>query len=222
MDVIQANCRHRLTAADFAFLATTLARDPAHTGSVAQLLTDETARDAALDSERVLAALIEAPGPAPVSPHLYFYVLTRRVLPQLDRTVADYIANVLATFLDLRRLRAVPGEPDQQADHLADLLTLVAAVSGDRAFLLRAQVGNVSLFLAGIFPEQIQARAHRHAAPGLDFYEAVGRTNYRLAADYRQARSSGLAPVLHLVAERFSDVRQGLNQMTDRYLFLAS
>ncbi len=222
MNAIQANCRQQLSAQDFAFLAATLADQPDHTPQLTDLLTDETARDAALESGRVLTALLESPAPMPVSPQLYFYVLTRNSLPRFERLVADYVANVLAAFLDVKRLRDVPGQPDRQADYLTDLLALVTAVSSDNAFLLRAQVGNVSLFLSGIFPEHIQARARRRGAPGLPFYEDVGRTNYRLAADHRRAQSTGLDEVFRTVSDHFTDVRHGLNEMTDRFLFIAS
>lgn len=77
---IGANCREQLRADDFEFVAASLAGRPDRTASVAELLTDPAARDEALDSEAVFLALVDHPAPLPVSPHLYFYVLTRHNL----------------------------------------------------------------------------------------------------------------------------------------------
>jgi hypothetical protein len=220
MNAIQANCRQQFSGDDFGFIAATLADRWSSTAQLAELFTDESARDAALESDRLLKALLESPAPLPVSPRLYFYVLTRHSLPQFERSIADYIANVLATFLDVNKLRAVPGNPDLQADHLSDLLIAQVDAPSERAFLIHAQVGDVSLFLTGIFPEHVQHRARHCGAPDISFYEQVGSSNYRLASDHRQAQSSGLEDVFRTVSDRFTDVRQGLNRLTDRFLHL--
>lgn len=218
MKALQANCRQQLSAEDFGFVAATLSDRWSNTEQLAALLTDESARDAALESDRLLKALLESPAPLPVSPRLYFYVLTRRSLPQFDRMIADYIANVLAAFLDVNKLRAIPGHPDMQADFISDLLIAGANAGKEHAFMIHAQVGNVSLFLTGIFPDHVQHRARMRGAPDISFYEQVGSSNYRLASDHRQAQSCGLNEVFRTVSNHFTDVRQGLNQLTERFL----
>jgi hypothetical protein len=220
MRAIGANCREQFRADDFAFVAATLAGRPDRTASLAELLTDANARDAALDSDAVFAALVDQPEPLPVSPHLYFYVVTRHGLMKFDRVVADYIANVLAAFLDSTRARRLPGAPDLETDYLTEMLEVLTRLSGTAAFVTRAHVGNYSLFMSGIFADHLRYREWRRGAPGIAFYEEVGSTNYRLASGHDQARRAGLDEVLRTIGEGFSEVRLSLNRVADRFLHL--
>jgi hypothetical protein len=195
-----------------AFITSALGAD------VAPLLADPASRDAVLESDRLLHCLLHARAPLPVSPRLYFYVITRRVLAHHERVVADYIATVLAEFLEGDRWQTLPGLPDMQTRYVTDMLTVLADLKGDRAFLLQAHIGNFSLFVSGIFPEHIRHRATRRGAPALDFYESVGSTHYRLAAHQPQARTTGLENVLETIGNEFSDVRRGLNRVADQFL----
>jgi hypothetical protein len=40
-------------------------------------------------------------------------------------------------------------------------------------------IGNYSLFLTGVFPERIRARAEQRGFPDLRYYESLGRSQYR-------------------------------------------
>src|SRR3989442_185889 len=111
MTTIKANARNRFSAEDFEFIARALATSPDSAANLAELLTDETARDAALDTDRILRALLESPEPVRISPQFYFYVLSRCCLRKFDRTIADYIASLLTAFIDGQRLKALPEEP---------------------------------------------------------------------------------------------------------------
>ena len=56
--MIKANCRERFTAADFDFVVRTLARSERDSVNLVDLLTDEEARDAVLDSPRLVDSLL--------------------------------------------------------------------------------------------------------------------------------------------------------------------
>src|ERR1041384_6822433 len=112
MGTIRANCRESFRAEDFAFIAESLVGGETAPANVTVLLQDPAALDAALESDRLFRSLLELPRNVPVSPQLYFYVLVRHMLARFDRTVADYVANVLANFVDTRRVRAMPDQPD--------------------------------------------------------------------------------------------------------------
>ncbi len=218
MATTKPNCRDRLTLDDFHILASTLAKERTGEERLVDLFRDEPARDAALESDRLLRLLLDTPNPLPVSPQLYFYVLTRHSLVGFDREIADYIAGVLAMFLDVRRLRELPEHPEIETEYVTDMLATVATSSAERAYWLRAHVGNYTLFVSGIFPGRIQYQAARRGAPGLSFYEEVGSANFRLASDHHLARRNGLADVYRTIAEHFSAVRCDLNRLSDRLL----
>jgi len=217
---IRANCREQLTADDFQFIARVLAKDPKQIDSIYNLLTDEMARDTALERKELFDALCDQIDPTCVSPDLYFYVLTRTTLSKFDRPVADYIAKVLTTFLDTNTLSCLPNHPEAGAEYVTDMLTVLREANPDEAFQLRAHMGNYTLFITGIFPDRIQYRESRRGAPNISFYEEVGSTNYRLASDHQFAHEHALTEVYRTISTHFTEVRRGLNRITDQFLHL--
>jgi hypothetical protein len=222
MKPIVPSCRDQLSADDFAFIVTSLARGERSLASLRDLLTDPQVRDEALDSDRLFHALLESTHALPVSARLYFYVLTRRVLKQFGRDVADYIATVLVAFLEMRRLRTLPNHPENVVDYVSDMLAALSKASSEEEFHIRTHVGNYTLFMSGIFPEHLQHRTRFRGAPGMSFYQDLGSRNYRMAAHHRLAEEHELTKLYEDISEGFGEVRFGLNQMSERLLCLES
>jgi hypothetical protein len=105
-------------------------------------------------------------------------------------------------------------------EHFFEMISALQAADDSTRFVIRAHIGNYSLFLAGVFPERIRWRAERRGAPDLPYYEALGQTSFRLASDHRLARQYDLVPVFATLAERFQDTRLALNDLADRLLNL--
>src|SRR5690348_13035250 len=180
MKVIQPNCRVQFTADDIAFISTALAAKGDAAPSLVSLLTDPDARDLILDDDNLFQALLEQRRCLRVSAHFYFYVLVRHVLRKSgidDRNVADYVAEMLAQFSSSQRARK-PLPNEGHMDYLFEMLTALQSASESNQFLIRAHVGNHSLFVSGVFPEHIRYRAQFRGAPELEYYESVGRSNY--------------------------------------------
>src|SRR5881396_3739511 len=91
--------------------------------------------------------------------------------------------------------------------------------AGERAFLLRAHLGNYSLWLAGLFPDYIAARRSRKGGPDLPYYDELGRQGFRLAAQHRLAEHLGVATIYRSAAERFPTLRVAFNRLSDRVFF---
>ena len=231
--MIQANCRARFTADDFDFIVRVLSHSPSERVPLGELLTDETARDGILDSDRLAAALLAGNEHLAISPQLLFYVLARKVLREAgvdDRRLSDYVGALLTEFSRTVQLRApiatVAGAAVEESSvrpfaYLSDLLlALQRAASPEQAFFLRAHVGNTTLFLTGMFPENVQRRAQRRGAPTCRFYEEMGRSSYRVAAGHAVARRCELSEIFETLAEQFRAVRLALNQLADRLLNL--
>jgi len=221
MNVIQPNCRVQFTAEDIDFIVSVLGPGTGSTDHLVKLLADEQARDLILDDESLFRALIEQRGCLRVSSHFYFYVLVRHVFKRSgleDRVMADYVAEVLAEYSRIENTRCVvPGRPEP-LDYFFEMLTALHTADDHTGFYLRTHIGNQSLFLSGIFPERIRYRAEYKGAPDLKYYEALGRTNYRVASDHRLADKYDLAAVLDTLSERFRATRLALNEITDRLL----
>jgi hypothetical protein len=220
--MITANCRDRFTAEDFDFVVKTLATDEKDSVPLVELLTDAETRDEILDHPRLLKSILEHDEPLRISPQLYFYVLTRHVLKETgleSRTLSDYVASLLERFSDRARLRSPADGSSGPIQYVSDMLVALRKASPSQEFLIRAHIGNYSLFISGIFRETVQSRAQR-GAPDLSFYEDMGRSNYRVAASHQVARTAALSDVYEQLAENFRGVRCALNRLSDSLLHL--
>ncbi|OLB00276.1 MAG: hypothetical protein AUH08_09045, partial [Verrucomicrobia bacterium 13_2_20CM_54_12] len=182
--MIRANCRARFTAADFDFIVRTLARSQTDQVSLVDLLSDVETRDSILDHPRLVDAILNHCGHLRISSQFYFYVLARHVLQQGgigDRKLCDYVGSLLETFSHASQLQLSDEAHHLAQQYISDMLIALTRASPEQAFLLRAHIGNYSLFISGIFHENTQRRSLR-GGPDIEFYEQVGRTNYQLVA----------------------------------------
>lgn len=220
--MIKANCRERFTAADFDFVVRTLARSERDSVNLVELLTDDEARDAVLDSPHLVESLLADGTPLTISPQLYFYVLLRHVLKETsfgDRDVSDYLASLLETFSQTARMRSPADGHTSPIQYVSDMLIALRNASPSQSFLIRAHVGNYSLFITGIFHETVQHRSQR-GAPDLGYYEDLGRSNFRMAAGHQVARTCALNEVFEKLADGFREIRLALNHLSDSLLHL--
>ena len=136
-----------------------------------------------------------------------------------DRKLCDYVGSLLENFSRAHALQGPQVDDESPRQYLSDMLIALSRATEDEAFLLRAHVGNYSLFISGIFHENTQRRSLR-GAPDIGFYENIGRRNYHLLASHATARRCELDDVYAELADRFRDVRLALNQLADRLLNL--
>jgi hypothetical protein len=221
MTVIQPNCRVQFTAEDIEFILDVLQPKVSNADCLVKLLADEETRDLILDDDSLFRAILEQPRCLRISTHFYFYILVRQVFRRagiLARAVADYVAEVLAEFSRAEHTRAAGPVPSRPTEYFVDLLAALQTADDVTRFQLRAHIGNHALFLSGVFPERIRARAERRGAPDLRYYEELGRSSYRAASDHRLARKYQLSDIFNTLAERFAATRVALNDLGDRLL----
>ncbi len=221
--MVRANCRARFTAADFDFIVRTLARSQTDQVSLVDLLSDVETRDSILDHPRLVDAILNHCGHLRISSQFYFYVLARHVLQQGgigDRKLCDYVASLLETFSRASQLQISESIGERVEQYIHDILIALTRATPEQAFLLRAHIGNYSLFISGIFRPAVAGQRSMRGGPDLEFYEQVGRTNYQLVASHATARRCELDDVFEGLADQFRDVRLALNQLSDRLLNL--
>ena len=220
--MIRANCRERFTAADFDFIVRTLSRSRRDSVSLVDLLSDSQTRDSVFDHPLLVETILSNAGHLHISSQFYFYVLARQVLQQAgigNRKLSDYIGSLLETFSRASQLRSPDRIGERAHEYIGDMLIALTRATPEQTFLLRAHVGNYSLFITGIFHENTQRRSLR-GAPDIEFYEQIGRTNYQLVASHETARRCELTDVFAGLANRFHDVRLALNDLSERLLHL--
>ena len=223
MKVIRPNCRIQFTAEDIDFVVSILGKKIGDAHCLTKLLADEESRDLVLDDESLYHAFLEHRGCLRVSSHLYFYVLIRRVLRRAgieDRSVADYVAEILCEFSRAERTRCVLPGTNQTLNYFFEMMAALRTADERTSFYLRTHIGNHSLFLSGVFPERIRFRAESRGFPDMKYYEAIGKANFRMASDHRLADKYALASIFSTLADRFQTTRLALNDLAERLFSL--
>ncbi|HSL69354.1 MAG TPA: hypothetical protein VK864_03890 [Longimicrobiales bacterium] len=220
--MIVPNVRASFGRAEASFVIWLMTRGQEQERDRAEARLREEGFDAILDDPRTLNALLAHGGFSSAPEPLVFYVLVRHALLEgdlRDRVVADYLAALLINFGRGRRAYRIDNDEFPEYFYLLDLLEAAESATGHRQFLLRAHLGEYALWLSGLFADHIAHRMQRKGAPGLNYYEEMGATGFRAAADHREAERNGLDRVYRSCAERFTGLRIALNRISDRHLF---
>ena len=223
MNVIRSNCRVQFTAEDIDFVVSVLRPKVTDAETLVRLLTDLDTRDLILDDEVLLRAVLESRGCLRVSTHFYFYVLVRHVFRRSgisDREVADYVAEVLSEYSRAEQMECKVKDQPKSLEYFFEMLAALQTADDMTSFHIRAHIGNYALFFSGIFPDRIRFRAEFRGCPDLLYYEALGKSSYRVASDHRLARKYDLAKVFDVLSDRFEVTRLALNDLGDRLITL--
>jgi hypothetical protein len=219
MKMIQPNCRVQFAAEDMDFILSVLGRKIGNAECLIKLLSDEESRDVILDDEALFHALLERRGFLRVSSRFYFYILVRNVFRRsgvAERSVADYVAEVLAEFAQSERARCVIPGSMNSLDYFFEMLSALNAADDRTSFFIRAHIGNYSLFFSGVFPDRIRFRAEARGFPDVKYYDSLGRSQFRAASDHHLAQKYDVAEIFSTLSERFETTRRALNDIADR------
>jgi hypothetical protein len=154
--------------------------------------------------------------------------------------VRDYLATMLASFtrvesvIVLAELR--PGTWRAYRTHELDVEGMVRysqTLDEPFRFAPYKRIGDVCLFLTGMFPEYINSQ-HRYPLSGqlrprmrgrvfqqVEGFESYGRAFYQMAAEHELARRDGLDEVLMTLSESFVLAEKPLAFIATRYLQFA-
>src|SRR5215831_4219899 len=178
--------------------------------------------DVILDDPRLSAALKRDPRGAHASLTLFAYVMIRSALRQAgepDRGLADYVTSIVLNFGVRGRAFRISETDDEVYAAIVELCEDLNDPDARRSFLVRTHLGNYALWLSGIFPDFIEQRHSKRGGPDLDYYEAMGRRGFQLAADHRLAEEHGLTTLFANAAARFGLLRAALNSVSDSLFF---
>lgn len=209
--------RHHLTAGDLEFVLDALAKTPAGREGLMRLLSEPAEIDRILDSERLAAQLAEPAVGMSLSSRLFFYLAVRRVLREAgleDRDLAEYLAGMLSEYARREHLTHPFGTRAEPLLLSVDLALELTAASAGQQFHLHASAGNHYLFMTSFFAAFIERRRERRGAPGLPYYEGVGRHSYACARDHRLAREYALENIFDALATAFPEARQALAKLS--------
>ena len=221
--MIVADVRERLSPSDLDLVVTLLARGEASGRERWRRRLAEEGRDALLDEPGLLGLLLAAPGLAAPTAALFVYVAVRSTLREAridDAELSDYLAALLLEFGRRDRAWRISPADDQVYRYVGDIVAdLDLVADARREFLLRAHLGNFSLWFAGVFPDHIVAGQRRRGGPDFSYYDTMGARGFRMASDHRLAHECRLAGIYERAADAFERLRVGLNRLSDSLFF---
>lgn len=220
--MVHPDTRQRITRDDAQLAIRLVARKSEDDERELQLLLTNQGLDAVLDDPRLPAALLLEPLGALASLPLFTYVVMRCALRRVgenDRQLADYLASLMITFGFGKRAERASENDDEVYDTLAALLRDAESADPRRSYIVRAHLGNYALWLSGLFPDHIEQRRWRRGGPGLEYYEALGRRGFELAAAHRMAKEQQMTDLFAAAAQRFVKLRVALTGLSDGLLF---
>ena len=134
-----------------------------------------------------------------------------------DSRLAAYISELLVDFTHVDSLYRIRNARGQRLEDVGEMLIesnpLLEASSFDREREVRKHIGDYTLFMTGLFPENVSAprriRGLRLDA-FVDFIKA-GKESYRIVSSFDQFEYEGEAPLFRQLADRFELCVFGLN-----------
>ncbi|MEJ2363273.1 MAG: hypothetical protein P8075_02830 [Deltaproteobacteria bacterium] len=163
---------------------------------------------------------------------------TKEVVDLLSRQeILVYLADMLASFIKVEnytlffRTEEAMWQEIRFSDLDIDSLIIFSESVDEEARLgFFKRIGDICLFILGLFPEYVQATHHYpfsgelkpqvigRGRRSLEDYEEEGRRFYQLAAQHPAARSVELSRVFNLLHEKFNTAKKPLNFIAHHYL----
>jgi hypothetical protein len=139
-----------------------------------------------------------------------------------DTHVSNYIANMLAQFIDSSKLFSMGDDEKKSHQYIVDMITDSLHSDNIEKFYIYCHIGNYTLFLTGMIPEYIKYRYEYKRRPvDKQYYVGFGKTYYGLASEHTNARRNRLTGTLSRLSEGFEVVAQVLSFMNREYLYPA-
>ena len=131
--------------------------------------------------------------------------------------VANYVAAVLADFARTENLYRIRNAQGKRLEDVGEMLVesnpLLEAASFDREREVRKHVGDYTLFMTGLFPENV-ASIRQRRQPRLeafaDFVQA-GKESYAVVSSFNQFEYKEEAPLFRRLSDDFELCVVGLN-----------
>ena len=220
MYVTPVSARDQFIQQDFTFLVETLFPAEGTRETLHRRLVNPEEANLLLDHPALADRLEAQDHFTQVSLRFYLYVMLRRSLREIpieSREVCDYLANMLARFMERQRWRTAPGAAGQKVDYEYDLVRLLENASSYECYQIHAFGGDRNLFMTGLQAAFIRKRKDRYGAPGLRFYEQAGRVHYRAVRDHPLSGELAMRETFAVLADDFPKIRGRLNYLAGEY-----
>jgi len=210
--MILGNVRAQFAISDIKFLIKALWGQKLNKAELVSFLKDESFLLSAIDEPNSYSLMLSN-NPPKCTPLFFYYVILRHKLLErgVDNVlVSDYITDLVWSFSFQDRAWRIDKYDDECYIYILDVYNDARQQTGKRAYQLYSHMGNVSVWLLGLFPEYIRYKQSRGAAsPAL--YEALGIRGLKSAAVHPYAQLLGVERHLLAVADNFYEVIFAMN-----------
>lgn len=130
-----------------------------------------------------------------------------------DPALADYVTDVLVDFIHIDRLTVLSNPEDREVERLAAMLTVSreqrAMSDTDRDRLIYRNIGDYSLFWAGVYPEHLK-RSRLRRADVLSDFVTRGKRSYAIASKLAEEDDVPPPSLFRHLSEDFEHCLYGL------------
>jgi hypothetical protein len=152
-----------------------------------------------------------------------------------DKKIVIYLAEMLTSFtrtesftMPVRVRRGIWHKIRFSDMDIDSLLRLCEVADDERRFGVYKRIGDLCLFILGIFPEYIirdtgytlEPDSYRRWQRSESDYEELGRRFYKLAGEHPDARILELSGVFALLEEKFTIAKKPLNYISGNFIQL--
>ena len=143
-----------------------------------------------------------------------------KVIRLLNSTdVPNYLANMLATFVQTSRLYKMERDDEKQYRYIINMIEKIQRSDSARRFYIYCHIGNYTLFFTGMFQEYLEHKfKYKKTLIDSRYYIDFGKTYFSLASEHDMARQHELDDTLHSLSEGFEIITKLLQYMRNEYL----
>lgn len=130
-----------------------------------------------------------------------------------DPRLTSYLAELLVSFTHVDYLNAVRRAQGKRLEQIATMLLILAeekpATEAERDRAMYRQIGDYTLFWAGVFPEQLKEARHYPSDTLLD-YVRQGKQSYAIVSDLATEADAPPSSLFRHLSEEFEVCLYGL------------
>lgn len=142
-----------------------------------------------------------------------------KVIRILNSTgVSNYLANMLAIFVQTSRLYKLEKDDKKQYQYIIDMIEEIQHSDNNRKFYIYCHIGNYALFFTGMFSEYLKHKfTYKRTLVDSRYYIDFGKTYFGLASEHTMAKQHELDDVLYSLSEGFEIIIKLLQYMRNEY-----
>lgn len=130
-----------------------------------------------------------------------------------DPVLNDYLADLLVAFTHVDRLNAIRQAAGKQLDRIASILAVMSderpKSETDRDRSMYRQIGDYTLFWAGVYPEQLK-RVAREPGDLLLSYVSQGKRSYAIVSELASENDAPPSSLFKHLSDDFESCMHGL------------